>query len=160
MMTSRLVISTAFAFLCLACNERNAPPKNPTEEVTATINLSPVTNSSRAEVFHEVKQASLLPSAVVDKLGGIADAGQPFNPTDVVDPRLPMRQLIVAAVSERYCIVSYWHGGIALRLETNIFELSGGQVKHTWLSPGGGLNFRDLKNTVESGRILHFQPVP
>ena len=148
------------AGICLACNYRNGLPKNPAEEATATINLSAVTKSSHTEVFHEVKQASRLPSAVVDKLGGIADPGQPFNATDVVDPKLPMRRLVVAAVSENYCIVTYWQGGIALRLETRIFKLSAGRVKRIWVSAGGGLNFRDLKETVESGRLLRFQPVP
>ena len=146
--------------ICLACNYRNAPPKNPTEEGTATINLSAVTNSSQTEVFHEVKQASRLPSAVLDKLGGIADPGQPFNATCAVDPKLPMRQLIVAAVSENYCIVSYWQGGITLSMGTSIFQLSAGRVKRIWVSAGGGLNFRDLKETVELGRMLRFQRVP
>jgi hypothetical protein len=146
--------------ICLACNYRNAPPKNPTEDGTATINLSAVTNSSHTEVFHEVKQSSRLPNAVLDKLGGIADPGQPYNATDVVDTKLSMRQLIVAAVSEKYCIVTYWKGGIALGLETSVFELSAGRVNRIWVSAGGGLNFRDLKETVESGRLLRFQPVP
>jgi len=64
-----------------------------------------------------------------------------------------MQQLIVAAVSEKYCIVIYWRGGLVLRLETTVFEVS---VKRKWVSNGGGLNFRDLKNTIESGRILQF----
>jgi hypothetical protein len=145
--------------ICLACNYRNAPPKNPNEEGTATINLSAVTNSSQAEVFHEAKQSSRLPNAVLDKLGGLADPGQPFNATDVVDADLPMQRLVVAAVSERYCIVTYWKGGITLGMETSIFELSAGRVKRIWVSAGGGLNFRDLKETVESGRVLRFQPV-
>jgi hypothetical protein len=154
------VLLLIIAGICLACNYRNAPPKNPTEEGIATINLSAVTNSSQTEVFHEVKQASRLPSAVLDKLGGIADPGQPFNTTDVVDPKLPMRQLLVAAVSENYRIVSYWQGGITLSMETRIFELSAGRVKRIWVSAGGGLNFRDLKETVELGRMLRFQRVP
>lgn len=70
---------TAFLFvvggICLACNYRNAPPKNPTEEGTAIINLSAVTNSSQTEVFREVRQASRLPSAVLDKLGGGSGPG-------------------------------------------------------------------------------------
>ncbi len=119
-----------------------------------------MTNASQTEMCHEVKQASRLPSAVLDKLGGIADPGQPFNTTDVVDPKLPMRQLLVAAVSENYCIVSYWQGSITLSMETRIFELSAGRVKRIWVSAGGGLNFRDLKETVELGRMLRFERVP
>jgi hypothetical protein len=146
--------------ICLACNDPEIPGKNTTVEGTAVINLSAVTNSSQTEVFHEVRHASWLPSGVLDKIGGIADPGQPFNTTDNVDWRLPMRQLIVAAVSDKYCIVSYWQGGLTLKLETMIFELSDGAITRKWVSDGGGLNFRDLKNTVESGRFLRFQQVP
>jgi len=139
----------------LACDSRNAQPKKPVAESTATISLSAVTNSSRTEVFHEVKQASLLPSAVLDALGGMADPGQPFNNSDALGSNLPMQRLIVAAVSENYCIVSYWQGGISLlALRTSIFKLSAGRAKRIWLSSGqGGLNFWDLKEMVESGRM-------
>jgi hypothetical protein len=130
------------------------------EEGTTTVNLSAVTNSSRTEVFHEVRHACRLPSAVLDKLGGIAGPGQPFNSTDVVDCRLPMRKLVVAAVSEKHCIVSYLRGGFTLGLETMIFELSEGTVTRMWHTSGGGLNFRDLKNTIEVGDLLHFEEVP
>lgn len=141
--------------ICLACNNRNAPPKNlPFEEDTETINLSTVTQQNQTGIFHEVTRASQLPKTVVDALAGIADPKQPFNATDVVDPRLPMKRLIVAAVSDNYCIVSYWQGGIALSLKTSIFELSNGSAKRILVSTGGGLNFRDLKATLESG-LLH-----
>jgi len=74
----------------------------------------------------------------------------------VLDKAALRRFGIVAAVSEKHCIVSYWRGGLALRLETTVFEVSEGNVKRKWVSNGGGLNFRDLKNTIESGRILQF----
>lgn len=146
--------------LCPGCNDPEISVKNSTVEGTAIINLSAATNSSKTEVFHEVRHSSLLPSVVIDEFGGIADPGQQFNTTDVIDRRLPTRQLIVAAVSEKYCTVSYWRGGYTFGLQTTIFELSDGKVKRKWVSPGGGLNFRDLKNTMESGRILQFQLVP
>ena len=148
--------------ICLACNYREAPqapPKNPTEERTATINLSAVTNSGQTEVFHEVMQASQLPSAVLDKLRGVADPGQPFNCTCTRDPKLPMARLVVAAVSEKYCIVTYYSGTIMCGMKTSIFELSEGRVKRRWVSGGGGFNFLDLKETVELGRMLRFQRV-
>jgi hypothetical protein len=90
---------------------------------------------------------------VLDQFGGMADPGQPFNSTDIGN-ELPMQQLVVAAVSDQYCIVSYWHGGITVSFQTEIFELSGGSATLIWLSVGqGGLNFRDLKEMVESGRM-------
>lgn len=138
--------------ICLACNHSIAPPRPP-EEHTETINLSVVTHHNQIEVFQEATQTNQLPSAVVAALGGLADRGQPFNSTDVVDPSLPMNQLIMAAVSEKYCIVSYWQGGMILFMQTSIFELSGGRAKLIWVSGLAGLNFRDLKNTLESGHL-------
>jgi hypothetical protein len=65
-----------------------------------------------------------------------------------------MQELVVAAVSEQYCIVSYWQGGITLSFETKIFGLSGGSATLIWVSYSqGGLNFRDLKEMVESGQM-------
>ena len=148
--------------ICLACNYRNAPPKkpkHPIEEGTAIINLSAVTNSSQTEVFREVRPASRLPSAVLDKLGGVADPGQPFNCTCTRNRKLPMAGLVVAGVSEKYCIVTYWSGSIVCGMNTSIFELSKGRVKREWVSGGGGFNFVDLKNTVESRYLLQFRPV-
>ena len=139
---------------CLACNHAGPAPKNPIEERTAAINLSAVTNSNQTQIFKEVTRASLLPQAVLDQFGGMADPGQPFNATDVVHPKLPMRQLVAAAVSKQYCIVTYWQGGISLSFKTTIFELSGRSARIVWVSVSqGGFNFRDLKEMVESGRM-------
>jgi hypothetical protein len=61
---------------------------------------------------------------------------------------------VAAALSRQYCIVSYWQGGLVVRFETAVFELSDSQALRIWLSKGqGGLNFRDLKQMVESGRM-------
>jgi hypothetical protein len=116
--------------------------------------LTAVTSFNEAPVFREVNRANQLPKAVLVELGGIADPKQQFNKTDFVDPKLPMRQLIVAAVSERYCIVTYWQGGRALYLRTDMFDLSDGKAKLIWVSQGqGGFPFHDLKEMVDSGRM-------
>jgi hypothetical protein len=153
--------TTAALFLiCLGaaafpgCQSSRPLPKNPIERGTADINLSAVTHSNQTQTFREINRASLLPKAVLDQFGGMADPGQPFNATDVVDPRLSRRQLVVAAVSKQYCIVSYWQGGIGLSFKTTIFELSSGRARIVWVSDSqGGLNFQDLKKMVESGRM-------
>jgi hypothetical protein len=139
--------------ICLACNYHNAPPKKPIEEPPATINLSAVIHSRQDGVLHEVKLASQLPSAVLDELGGVADKGQPFNCTCTVDRKLPMAELVAAAVSEKYCIVSYWSGTFVCGSKTRLFELSKGRVKRVWAG-WGCLNFLDLKETVESGHMV------
>jgi hypothetical protein len=139
---------------CLACNRDCAASDRDFNAQSATINLSAITNSGQLQLFHEVTRRNQLPKALLVELGAIAESSQPFNKTDVVYANLPMRQLVVAAVSEKYCIVSYWQGGRALYLKTEIFELSDGKAKRIWVSQGqGGLTFRDLKEMIESGRM-------
>ena|SRR5438270_778280 len=62
-----------------ACNSRSARSNISAEPGTATVNLSALTHSSESGVFHEVKRGNLLPSPVLDQLGGIADPAQAFN---------------------------------------------------------------------------------
>jgi len=125
----------------------------------------------RSETFKEVR-TNALPRAVLAALRGfrppelagelhvsgttegIADAGQPFNATDIVDPRLPMRSLVVAGLSQHYCALSYWQGGMAMTFKTSIFELSDGAARLVWVSVAqGGFNLQDLKGEIESGRM-------
>jgi hypothetical protein len=186
---SRLTATVSLILLlgvsaCVACsNKTNPAPKNSIEEGAAPISLIAITNSNQTQTFNEVRRASLLPKAVLDQFGGLADPGQPFkldqflrelshghfggladpgqpfNVTDDIDPKLPTRQLVVAAVSKQYCIISYWQGGYTLTFRTDIFELSGGSARVIWVSfSQGGLNFRDLKVMVESGRMHNDLP--
>jgi hypothetical protein len=74
-----------------------------------------VENASR---FHEVHSTSDLPPAVVALCAGdhgkIADPGQNWNATDaIMDPTLPGKRLIWAAVDGDYYVVHYERGGIA-----------------------------------------------
>lgn len=144
-----------FLILLLACTAcRSHKPAPVSGEETASFNLSAITVSNQTQIFRAVTHASSLPKAVLDLFGKMADPGQPFNMMDFGDGTLPSTQLVAAAVSEQYCIVSYWYGGIVVGFETSIFELSGGKARLFWVSSRqGGLNFRDLKKMVESGRM-------
>jgi len=96
---------------------------------------------------------------LVELREGLADAGQPFNATDDVDPRLPMRSLVVAGLSQHYCALSYWEGGIVLTFKTSILELSDGSARLVWVSRGqGGFNLQDLKEMIESGKMHNDLP--
>jgi hypothetical protein len=65
-----------------------------------------------------------------------------------------MTSLIVAAVSQHYCALSYWQGGIALTFNTKVFDLSDGHAGLIWHSQGqGGFYLEDLKEMIESGRM-------
>ena len=139
-------------FACTACRSHKPAPVS--GEETASFNLSAITGSNQTQIFRAVTHASSLPKPVLEHFGKMADRGQPFNTIDVGDGNLPSTQLVAAAVSAQYCIVSYWQGGIVMRFETSIFELSGGKARLFWVSSRqGGLNFRDLKKMVESGRM-------
>ena len=151
--TAALLLITLSFCASVGCKNAKLATKHSIDTGVATINLSAVTKSNQTQTFSEVTRASLLPKAVLDQFGRMADRGQPFNSTDIGN-ELPMQQLVVAAVSEQYCIVSYWQGGYTLSFETKIFELSAGSATLIWVSDSqGGLNFRDLKEMVESGRM-------
>jgi hypothetical protein len=154
-LAARLSLILLGIFVGFVSCHNNLQPNTKEEEGSVSINLSTVTHSDQGQMFSEVKRTGFLPKAVLDQFkGGIADPGQPFNSTDVLDPKLPIRLLVVAGVSKQYCIVSYWQGGRALTLKTTVFEVSDGKAKAIWISDSqGGLNFRDLKEIVESGRM-------
>lgn len=133
-----LLIALSFS-AAVGCQNARPSPKNSIHTDVADINLSAVTKSNQTQTFSAVERASHLPKAVVEQFGGMADLGQRFNTTDIVDlNELPNQQLVVAAVSDQYCIVSYWQGGITLSFETKIFELSGGSAKLIWVSYSQG----------------------
>jgi hypothetical protein len=140
-----------------ACNRAVPTGARPPRTTELAISLRSL-GINQSEKFREVRAAAL-PTAVLDQMGGVADAGQPFNATDAVDPKLPMTRLVVAAVSEHYCALSYWKGGYATSFNTSIFGLSGGSVRLIWVSHGqGGLDLQDLKEMIESGKLHNDLP--
>jgi hypothetical protein len=159
----------------LACNRDVRTDVHQVQKTEVIISLRAL-GINRGETFKEVR-ANRLPESVLAELRGfmpperarelhvsgtvegIADAGQPFNATDDVDPRLPMRSLVVAGLSQHYCALSYWEGGIAMMFKTSIFELSDGAARLVWVSVGqGGFNLHDLKEEIESGRMHNELP--
>lgn len=67
--------------------------------------------------FTVVKKVQAIPQSVLSvllgkgPLDGMADAGQPFEKSDVPRGDLPFRRLIFAAVSPGYCLVYNEYGG-------------------------------------------------
>jgi hypothetical protein len=57
-------------------------------------------------------------------LDGIAEPDSPFNATDAVNPKLPMRRFVVAAVGKDCAIVAVEHGGRGYNVEVYEFRLS------------------------------------
>ena len=156
-MRRTLIPAAVFTLAAIGLSCTEPPPQRKLQEQISPINLRAITGSERAAVFHGVTQVSTLPKEVREALpGGVADPGQPFNAGDSILQALPMRSLIVAAVSEKYCILSYWKGGEyhGPRFQTVVFELSEPKAIPIWFSKSqGGFNFQDLKEMVESGRM-------
>jgi hypothetical protein len=78
-------------------------------------NRSVLQDSAR---FHEVHSTSDLPAAIVALCTGgnsrLAEPGQKWNATDaIIDPTLPGKRLIWAAVGGDYYVIHYERGGIA-----------------------------------------------
>jgi hypothetical protein len=71
----------------ISCHEDRKANNGP---VSASIDLNAVTHRNQAKMFTEARQVGGLPKAVADYFGNrIADPGQPFNSTDIDDPRVP-----------------------------------------------------------------------
>jgi hypothetical protein len=123
-----------------------------------TIDLSQIGQSGQSITFTEAKQVKQLPQSVMDQFpSGIVDPKEDFQVTDVVVGKLrPTRRLVVAGISEKYCLLYYERGGIAHVWLIALFVLSKNKAKLAWVSmaPARGiLGLSDLKTTVESGDL-------
>ncbi len=52
----------------------------------------------------------------------IANPGEKFNKTDLINARYPMRRLVVAGKTDSSCFICYEHGGRGYHLELVIFN--------------------------------------
>lgn len=84
---------------------------------------------AEARALAEVRTLDALPKEVNVLLGrdksgldGIADSGKPFNMTDVVDPRLPMRRFLRGGSSLHFVLVEYELGGRGHSIHVVAFE--------------------------------------
>src|SRR5262249_8932043 len=93
--------------------------------------------------FHEVHSTSDLPGTIVMRCGSkLADPGQKWNATDVImDPTLPGKRLIWAAIGSEYYVVHYEGGGIAHTFHILVAKLTKNDAKPkvVWRAIGGPL---------------------
>lgn len=100
-----------------------------------------------ASHFHEVHFTSDLPPAVLALCDGggdgkLAEPGQKWNATDaIIDPTLPGKRLIWAAVGNDYYVVHYERGGIAHTFHILVAKLTknDSKPKVVWRAIGGPL---------------------
>ncbi|MGE5209287.1 MAG: hypothetical protein ACM3KL_08160 [Alphaproteobacteria bacterium] len=116
-------------------------------------------NASR---FHEVHSTSDLPPAVLALCDGggdgtLAEPGQKWNATDVImDPSLPGKRLIWAAVGGDYYVVHYERGGIAHTYHILVAKLTKGNAKPkpVWRAMGGPFkNYAAFLDALRSGKL-------
>jgi len=116
----------------------------------------------KASQFHEVHSTSDLPSAVLALCDGsgdgkLAEPGQKWNATDaIIDPTLPGKRLIWAAVGSGYYVVHYERGGIAHTYHILVAKVikDGAKPKAVWRAMGGPFkDYPSFLNGLRSGKL-------
>lgn len=102
-----------------------------------------------------VVQKKILGSGIRD---GIADAGKPYQSTDVLGPKpLPFQRLVFAGTAPGYCVVYYECGGFAARQEMSLYRLSPGQAVLAWRAELQDdrklLTLPELRNVIDKGKF-------
>jgi hypothetical protein len=97
--------------------------------------------------FHEVHSTNDLPAAIVTSCaedGRLAEPGQKWNATDsIMDPTLPGKRLIWAAVGGGYFVVHYERGGIAHTFHVLVAKLTRNDAKPKVVSRAVGGPLKD-----------------
>jgi hypothetical protein len=93
----------------------------------------------RGHLFREVRGLVDLPTPIQSRLRvgragleGIADRDHPFNVTDVVDDRLPMRRLLAAGQDGDTWLVAVEVGGVGYSVEVLLFSALDSTPKQRW----------------------------
>src|SRR5262245_46533979 len=86
----------------------------------------------------------------------VANPGERFNSTDVVDTRYPRRRLVLSGIESRSWFVSNEHGGRGYHRHLVVFTRSGDRVKlayaRTFLSRAATLE--ELRQLVKTGQMI------
>lgn len=139
--------------LASACHHRLAEPPS------INIDLEKVLRSEGAVTFITVDKTSSLPVSIVSEFGGLAEPGADYRETDVGDGRLPNHRLIVAGISDQYCLLHYEVGGIGKYFVIAIFQKSGSGTKAVWATYAGrSMSLMEIKTALESGKMRNELP--
>lgn len=111
-----------------------------------------------SERFHEARSISDLPPSIVTLCGSqLADPGEKWNATDaIIDPTLPGKRLIWAAVSGEYYVVHYERGGIAHTFHILVAKLAKNDAKPkvVWSATGGPFNnYAAFVDALRTGKL-------
>jgi hypothetical protein len=110
--------------------------------------------------FHEVHSTRDLPLSVIALCaddGRIAEPGQKWNATDsIMDPTLPGKRLIWAAVGGDYYVIHYERGGIAHTFHILFAKITKDDAKSkvVWRAVGGPLkDYAAFLDALLSGKL-------
>jgi hypothetical protein len=108
--------------------------------------------------FHEFRSTGDLPTAILALCGStLADPGQKWNATDsIVDPTLPGKRLIWAAIGGDYYVVHYERGGIAHTYHVLVAKLAKHEAKPkvVWRAMGGPFkDYAGFLQAVRTGKV-------
>jgi hypothetical protein len=110
--------------------------------------------------FHEVHSTRDLPLSVIALCAGdgrIAEPGQKWNATDsIMDPTLPGKRLIWAAIGGEYYVVHYERGGIAHTFHILFAKITKDDAKSkvVWRAVGGPLkDYAAFLDALRSGKL-------
>ena len=114
-----------------------------------------------ASRFHEVHSTGDLPSAVIALCtngdGKRAEPGGKWNATDsIIDPTLPGKRLIWAAVGGDYYVVHYERGGIAHTFHILVAKSAKNDTKPqvVWSAVGGPFkDYAAFLDALRSGKV-------
>ena len=87
----------------------------------------------------------------------MADAGQPYQVTDVIGPKpLPFRRLVFAGTSPGYCVVYNEYGGYGTGQEVSLYRLMPGQAVLAWqanVRDQRCLTLAELRDAVSQSKL-------
>jgi hypothetical protein len=110
--------------------------------------------------FHEVHSIEDLPwpiLALCFRDGQLSEPGETWNPTDaIIDPTLPSKRLMWAAIGGDYYVMHYECGGIIHTYHLSVAKLAktDRKPKLIWRSVGGPLkNYAAFLDALRTGKL-------
>ena len=111
--------------------------------------------------YKPLKSLDAIPAAILKALllkmpydPRLADRGERFNATDVIDAKLPRRRFMFGGTSSRFILVYYEHGGRALHYHLAVFDVGGKKPELVFAAQSPRVQtIGEVKNLVKKGKL-------
>ena len=110
--------------------------------------------------YEPLKSLKAVPAAVLTALllkmpydSRLADRGEKFNATDVIDSRLPRRRFIFAGRSAQFILVCYEHGGYSHHYHLAVFAVGGEKPQLVFAGSQRVRSIEEVKDLVRQGEL-------